>query len=298
MTGPPTKEMPMMRSLTRVVPLAVLAALFAACGGSEPEPGDPTDVVQPEPAADPGAEAPAEPPPPPAPPPVTVTPGQNEALPEGPAATVKILAPRNDQVVKRGPVKVRLQVKNWNTAANGPHVHVILDNEEYRRIDDPRQPVDLGELPAGEHWLRVFPSRATHESVKTPGAFAAVRFFVGARPAEVAPVPSPNPTLTYSRPKGRYEGDAMNRVLLDFYLTDVELSPTGHKVHYWIDGANEGDITAWVPHWIEHLAEGTHRVTLELRDAQGAPVPGSFNRTEREITLSAAAPAAGDGAHH
>lgn len=278
--------------------LTTLLLLLAACGGSEPEPTDATDVVQPEPEPEPVADTTPPEPPPPAPPPVTVTPGQNEPLPEGPAASVKILAPRNDQVIKRGPVKVRLQVKNWNTAANGPHIHVILDNEEYRRIDDPRQPIDLGELPEGEHWLRVFPSRATHESVKTEGAFAWARFFVGARPAEVTPVPSPNPTLTYSRPKGRYEGDAANRVLLDFYLTDVELSPTGHKVHYWIDGANEGDITAWVPHWIEHLSEGTHRITIELRDASGAPVPGPFNRTEREITIAPAPANPADAAPH
>ncbi len=287
----------MKRSLTTVALLAACAAFFGACGGSEPEPIDATDVIEPEPIPPSGGEPLPVEPPPPAPPPVTVTPGQNDALPEGPAAAVKILAPRNDQVIKRGPVKVRLQVKNWNTAANGPHVHVILDNEEYRRIDDPSQPVDLGELPEGVHWLRVFPSRATHESVKTPGAFAAVRFFVGARPADTAAVPSPNPTLTYSRPKGRYEGDAMRRLLLDFYLTDVELSPTGNKVHYWIDGANEGDITAWVPHWIENLSEGTHRITLELRDAAGAAVLGPFNRTEREITLSAAPPA-DPAAHH
>lgn len=281
----------------RAAAVAACAAILGACGSSEPEPDNATDVVQPETQPDTQAEQVVAEPTPPAPPPVTVTAGENEALPEGPAASVKILAPRRDQVIKRGPVKVRLQVKNWNTAAGGPHVHVILDNEEYRRIDDPAQPVDLGDLPAGEHWLRVFPSRATHESVKTPGAFAAVRFFVGARPAEAAAVPSPNPTLTYSRPKGRYEGDAMNRVLLDFYLTDVELSPTGNKVHYWIDGANEGDITAWVPHWIEHLSEGTHRITLELRDAQGAPIAGPFNRTEREITLSATPPA-DPAAHH
>jgi hypothetical protein len=282
------------RTSALLAAVAVLAVTAAACGSSEPEPYDATDVVQPEP--DPVPPPPDEPAPP-AQPPVTVTPGETGPLPEGPAVTVKILAPRRDQVIKRGAVKVRLQVRNWQTAAAGPHVHVILDNEPYRRIDDPSQPIDLGELPEGTHWLRVFPSRASHESVKTEGAFAAVRFFVGARPADTTAVPSPNPTLTYSRPTGTYEGEAMRRLLLDFFLTDVELAPTGSKVHYWIDGANEGDITAWVPHYIENLAPGQHRITLELRDAQNAPIPGPFNRTEREITLSATATAA-DAAEH
>lgn len=285
-----------MTSIKTASAALALTAMVWACGSSEPEPYNATDVVQPEPQPEPVAEPVPEPPPPP--PPVTVTAGENSPLPEGRTPAVKILAPRADQVIRRGAVKVRLQVRNWETEAGGSHVHVILDNEPYRRIDDPRQPIDLGELPEGVHWLRVFPSRGTHESVKTAGAFASVRFFVGARPADTQPVPSPNPTLTYSRPKGSYEGDAMNRVLLDFYLTDVELSPAGNKVHYWIDGANEGDITAWVPHWIEHLAEGTHRITLELRDAQGAPIAGAFNRTEREITLSAAAAAPSPDAHH
>ena len=106
----------------RAAALAACTAILGACGSSEPEPDNATDVVQPEIQPDTQAEQVVAEPTPPAPPPVTVTAGENEALPEGPAASVKILAPRRDQVIKRGAVKVRLQVKNWNTAAGGPHV--------------------------------------------------------------------------------------------------------------------------------------------------------------------------------
>ncbi|MBI2898278.1 MAG: hypothetical protein HYY06_32310 [Deltaproteobacteria bacterium] len=271
-----------------ILALAVIGAVAVGCGGSEPEPQAATDVIV-TPPAPPAPPLPATPPPAPPPPPITVTPGENGPLPEGPTAKVRILSPTRDQVVRAGPVKVRLQVRNWHTEPEGPHVHVVVDDQPYRRIDDPAQTIELTDLAEGEHWLRVFPSRATHESVKTPGAFAWVRFFVGSRPADAPALPrGPMPILTYSRPKGAMEGDAANHVLFDFYLADVTLAPDGAKVHYWIDGANEGDITAWVPHSIDNLPDGPHRITLELRDPHGQPIPGRFNRTEHEISVSRA----------
>lgn len=276
--------------------LVLLVALAAGCGGSEPEPQAATDVIVAEPSPQP--PLPTTPPPAPPPPPITVTAGENGPLPEGPTAKVRILSPTKDQVVRAGPVKVRLQVRNWHTEPDGPHVHLVVDDKPYQRIDDPSQTIELADLAEGEHWLRVFPSRATHESVKTPGAFAWVRFFVGGRPADAQALPrGPMPMLTYSRPKGAVEGDAANHALLDFYLSDVTLAPDGANVHYWIDGANEGDITAWVPHYIDNLPDGPHRITLELRDAQGQPIPGRWNRTEHEISV-ARTPAPAPAEHH
>ena len=47
------------------------------------------------------------------------------------------------------------------------------------------------------------------------------------------------PLLTYSRPKGDYNGADADHILLDFYLANIpgnQLSATGNRVRYSIDG--------------------------------------------------------------
>ena len=132
------------------------------------------------------------------------------------------------------------------------------------------------ELGEGTHVVRVFPSRAQHESVKTDGAFAMVTFNYRAPPRASSFDPDA-PLLTYSRPKGCYT--AGERILLDFYLTNAELSaerqpralrPSTTRV--------EGDITEWAPHWIENLPAVEHTMELSLVDAEGQPCPARSTR--------------------
>ncbi len=226
-------------------------------------------------------------------PPVRVVAGEREPI-EGPAPTLRILAPRSGQRIARGDVMVRLQLRNWALAPDpGAHVHVIVDNEPYIAVRDVSQPLNLTQLvhdnlghdlAPGTHVLRVFPSRGHHESVKTPGAFAMTVFTVG-QPTEGFSFDADAPLLTYSRPKGCYT--AGQRVLLDFYLTNTELSETVNRVHYVIDqGGLEGDITEWTPYWIENLPAMEHTIQLSLVDAQGQPVPGPFNATTRTIRVA------------
>ena len=123
--------------------------------------------------------------------------------------------------------------------------------------------------------------------MKTPGAFAWVRFFVGARSADARDAGLARAAPHLQPPEGRVPAADANPLLLDFYLTDVTLAPDGHRVHYWIDGANEGDITAWSPHHIANL--GARRAQGHARAARRAERagPGQFNRTERDITIAA-----------
>jgi hypothetical protein len=276
-----------------------LAAL-AGCGGTDqqPEMPDPTvvqrsadDLGLPAPEEESGgeeAEAEAEPPPPP----VRVVAGEREAV-EGDAPTVRILRPRDGATIRSGNVNLRLRVQNWELGdAPGPHVHVIVDNEPYIAVRDVSGAIDLNELvqenlghelEEGTHVVRVFPSRDHHESVKSDGAFAMAVFHYRSE-TEGFELDADAPLLTYSRPKGC--NVAGERILLDFYLTNVELSEDGYRVHYDIDGALTGDITSWVPHWIENLpAMPRHTVQLQLVDAEGEPVPGPFNDTTRTISV-------------
>jgi hypothetical protein len=131
--------------------------------------------------------------------------------------------------------------------------------------------------------VRVFPSRAHHESVKDAGAFATVTF-VYQSPTEGFAFDPRAPLLTYSRPKGC--NVAGSRVLLDFFVTNATLAADGTRVRYAIDDAVTGDIASWAPHFIENLPLGEHRIRLTLVGADGAPIAGPFNDTTRTITVA------------
>lgn len=243
--------------------------------------------------------------------PIQVVAGTNTAI-EGATPTLRVTSPRNGARIARGPVNVRVALSNWSLAPDpGNHVHVIVDNEPYIAVRDVSHEFDLAalvhdnlghDLAPGTHVVRIFPSRPTHESVKTDGAFAMFTFVYGA-PTQGFSFDATAPLLTFSRPKGcNVTG---NRVLLDFYLTNVPaLSADGLRVHYTIDEIS-GDITSWVPHFIENLLPGQHTIRLQLM-RNGEPVAGPFNDTSRTITVdttcpnphAAAAPAAAEHAGH
>jgi hypothetical protein len=226
----------------------------------------------------------------PAPAPVRLVAGEHTPI-QGGNPTLRIVAPRDGQTIASGPVSLRLSLRNWPLEPDpGRHIHVILDNEPYIAVRDVRRPIDLSALvqnelnhpiAPGSHVLRVFPSRAHHESVKTAGAFAVVVFHVG-QPTEGFSFDPAAPLLTFSRPKGcNPHGE---RVLLDFYLTNVDLA-SGTRVRYVIDRL-QGDVTSWVPHFIENLRSGEHRIRLTLLDANGQPIPGPFNDTTRTFRVA------------
>ena len=226
---------------------------------------------------------------------VRIVAGERRAVPT-PAPHVAITAPANGSTVREDRVEVRLAVQHWRNASDANdhrHIHLVLDNEEYRRVDDPSQPVVLEHLSQGTHVLRAFPGWETHETVKHDGAFAMVVFNVGAATPHFGFDPHA-PLLTYSRPKGTVSGADASHVLLDFYLTNVPadaLGAQGFRVCPTIDGTALDDLTSWVPYAIENLADGPHTIALQLIDRTGNAAPGPFNHAERRITVSHAAPA-------
>ncbi len=164
----------------------------------------------------------------------------------------------------------------------GQHIHVIIDNEPYMAKYDTT--FRVGVTP-GEHTLIAFPSRSWHESVKNPGAVVARRFSVGEQPAEWSFDPTA-PTLVYSRPKGEYAGKDAAKIMLDFYLLNVELSPDGYRVIASVDGEVLDTLDAWVPYFITGLENGEHTIGLKLIDADGNEVQnGPYGTIERTITV-------------
>ena len=236
-------------------------------------------------------------------PPVALVLGAPSPDPTGPAPSAKITAPTAGQIIpadKAGDFAIKLDVKNWTTAAGSSHVHLILDNKPYLRIDDPKLPVKLSQLmngeplAEGEHTLVAFPSRGNHESVKNKDAVGIVQFWVGKKGDSKLDVKKP--LLIFSRPKGDYKGDAANHVLVDFQLANVTLAEGKEHVHIFVTGPGiEKTLEAKAekfgpPFYLDNLQNGSYTVKLELMDKDMKVLPGPGNSTTRTIKIDHDAP--------
>lgn len=165
-------------------------------------------------------------------------------------------------------------------SGKGQHIHFIVNNGPYSA----HYMSDIGsELDPGNYVVLAFLSRSYHESVKEPGAFHVENLTVG--DVEPQEVDLTTPHLFYSRPKGTYAGPDAKKVMLDFYLLNVDLAENGYNVKANING-EEFLLDTWAPYYLEGLPMGENTIKLELLDGSGQLVDSPFNPVERTITLS------------
>jgi hypothetical protein len=210
---------------------------------------------------------------------------------------VKILNPQPDQVLQTDKLKVNLQVKDLPIFKNvqyglGSHLKVILDNQPGLEIYDLNQPLELSDLSPGTHTLRVFASRAWHESFKNEGAYAQTTFHVFTKSDDNNPDTN-LPILTYNHPQGSYGAEP---ILLDFYLTNAPLhilakdNPDSAIADWRIRCTINGEsfiIDRWQSLYLKGFKSGQNWVKLEFLDNQGDPVKNAFNSTVRVINYEA-----------
>ncbi|MCK8521253.1 hypothetical protein M0D21_06735 [Aquimarina sp. D1M17] len=210
-------------------------------------------------------------------------------------AALVLDTPENIEVAKAGEMDFSFKVENYELGAQtegpnaeklansgkGQHIHFILDNQPYSAHYEPNF---KKEVPAGVHHLVAFLSRSFHESVKNENSVVVRKLVVGENPEDTFGLDMKTPTLIYSRPKGEYKGKDTEQILLDFFVLNTTLSPSGHKVRATING-EEFMITEWVPHTIKGLPMGEVTIQLELLDEAGNLIPGPFNKVTRTVSL-------------
>ena len=162
-------------------------------------------------------------------------------------------------------------------SGKGQHIHFILNNMPYSAHYESSFSKDM---PEGNHVLLAFLSRSYHESVKN--AFLVQNVNVGNVEDEGADLTAPH--MFYSRPKGTYTGKDTEKLLLDFFLVNTEISENGNKVKATING-EEFMITEWAPYVIEGLDKGEVEIRLQLQDADGNMIEGPFNDVTRTVIL-------------
>jgi hypothetical protein len=234
-----------------------------------------------------------------------------KATPEPDEVEVRIAFPEKGEVKTENPVTAQLRLEAYPLGFasdfprareirdndEGQAVHIILDGKKHfdinEAIDDvtENQEIDFDQilettipynLTPGIHILRAFPVRSFGESLKGPSCFDAIYFYFGK--AESKPsIDLSKPYLTYNSPEGEYKSG--QPILLDFYLTNTQLSQDGYKVRLIIDGSDKRILTQWVPYYIYGLKKGSHTIKLELLDPKGSVVPPLFDDLHQTINV-------------
>ena len=156
----------------------------------------------------------------------------------------------------------------------GQHIHFIVNNGPYSAH---YQQNITKKLDKGNNVILAFLSRSYHESVKNPNAFILTQ--TGNDKINLN-----NEFLFYSRPKGTYKGVDTEKLLLDFYLVNTNISTDGNKVRATIQDT-EFIIDEWAPYYIEGLPKGEIIVKLELIDSNGNLIDTPFNPSTRTVML-------------
>ena len=159
-------------------------------------------------------------------------------------------------------------------SAKGQHIHFIINNDPYSAHYNEKF---SKKLEGNSNIILAFLSRSYHESVKNTNAFVLTQ--VGEQNIDLS-----SEFLFYSRPKGTYKGSDTEKLLLDFYLVNTEISANGNKVKATIQD-KEFIIDEWAPYYIEGLSKGEVNIKLELIDALGNLIETPFNPSERTVTL-------------
>lgn len=249
---------------------------------------------------------------------------QDQAKPE-----LIVESPKEGATINSSTVKVKVKVagdlrglkKGKDASGAGNHVHVILDNQPYGAHYMWDEGFELRNVSDGKHTLRMFVSRPWHESYKNEKAFKTITFMVKngksdktkpttddkgnkmadpkskekkaegveVKESSAGSVDFSKPLLTYSRPKGKYEGDDADAIMIDFWLSNAKLTGDGgkFKVRYTINDNEPEMIEKWSPLWIKGWKDGNANIKLELVDGDGKLVEnGGYNSTVRSIEVS------------
>jgi hypothetical protein len=238
-----------------------------------------------------------------------------EPSPDPDQVETRILFPKQGEVKSSSPVKGQILLEGFALGVDtemprrkeiwddqeGQSLHIFIDNQPYFAVnealidalDDVQDYFDQQadfeipfKLQPGMHVIRTFPARSYNESVKSERAFAASIFYYQEK-KDNPQIDLSKPYITYNEPQGEYDLDRKNPqpILLDFYVTNCELSRDGYKVRLTIDNDNMRVLTSWQPYYIYGLKKGMHRIRLELLDLKNNPVPGMFNDVTRTIVI-------------
>jgi hypothetical protein len=234
-----------------------------------------------------------------------------KSTPQPDEVAVLVAFPKEGELKTENPVTAQLRVEAYplgfysdfprareiRNSDVGQSIHIIVDDKHHfdvnEAIDDiaENEEIDFDQiievripykLSDGIHVLRAFPVRSYGECLKAENCFASMYFYFG-KTENKPSVDLSKPFLTYNCPEGEFK--AGQPILLDFYLSNTQLSNDGYKVRLIIDGKDKRILTDWVPYYIYGLKKGSHTIKLELLSPQGTVLPPLFDDLQQIIVV-------------
>jgi len=179
--------------------------------------------------------------------------------------------------IKPGVNSISIDVEGVDLASKEYGIQIIQNNGTYASYHQEINTIDLIE---GNNVILAVLSNKEGQSLKKQKAFLFQNIEIG---EENVPFDIAAPHLIYNQPRETYSLN--DRILVDFYLINTQLSEDGMKVKLSID-ETEFIITQWNTFTLEGLEQGVHKVRIELIDREGNYVMGPFNDSgEREFQI-------------
>ena len=206
------------------------------------------------------------------------------ALLPGLPVVVKIETPKEEQTMSWETVDVFLRLQNYAIGEGGNRACLILDNGSPIEHSHDLKPVILRGLTPGAHTLRAYAVRPDGKMLRDQEAWDRVNFFVRRRDFSNFQ-PRDRPYLTVNLPMdGNAYPDTEGKVWLDFRVHNAPLGKETFRVKVILDGV-EAFLSQSEPYPLAGLAEGRHRLVVELVDEEGDPVSEIFARVERTFEI-------------
>ena len=161
-------------------------------------------------------------------------------------------------------------------SSGGQHIHLIIEDKPYQAHYANSITVE-GDLSSKV--FLAFLSRSYHLSLKHEEAHY---LYI---PSDLSEINQTSPMLFASRPKGAYEGQDAESVLLDFYVINADMPMSGYEVFVKLNGESMGRLSEWTPYVITGLPAGDYLLDLELQSKDGNSLGGMYTKARQNFSI-------------
>jgi len=167
--------------------------------------------------------------------------------------------------------------KGLPNSEKGQAIKVLLNNLDFGDFTSLENTIKI----AGGHFSGLAVLTTSYgEAVKAQNAHQMFDFTVGH--GSKNGIDPKGRHLFYVGPQGEYKSD--EKVLLDFYVVNTEMSLQAAKVRVTINGT-PFLLNDWRAYFIDGLKSGENSVKLELLDENKRLIPGKFNTVSRTFIV-------------
>ncbi len=208
----------------------------------------------------------------------TATAGPSENRTVSPAR-LRIIKPAAEEVLPTTRADIFFQTENFELGG-GNAIMVSLDNQPPRKHAVRNAPYVITGLSEGGHTVQAWLVGPDGLIVNSPNAKVTIHFYT--RRKDFQNFLGANETsVSINQPRGTYDGPRADQVILDFKVSNP---PAGYLVRYSVAGKTQ-TVNSDAPVNLGILPAGPHTLTLEVLDAQGNSLPGSFAKAQTSFVV-------------